>query len=168
MEETIKSIDESRLHLPKQRRSEQARRTNARVEDVCERLRLLALELGPARRLPTIRELCSTLNTSSATLITALDLLENEQIFYRKERQGIFVSEALLKRSIHIAFDVSLITSNATSPFWSLLWGHLAQEAEQRSKIKNEHISFHFLWQSMPHKLTEEHLALFNSPSVNG
>ena len=169
MKEMIRSFDESSAHSTlKQRRSEQSRRTNARVEDVCERLRLLALELGPGSRLPTIRELCGTLNTSSATLITALDLLENEQIFYREERQGIFVSKTLLKRSVHIVFNISTFSDNASSPFWSLLWGHLTRIAEQRSTTKNEHISFHFLYRPPSQPIPEEHLSLLNSPSTDG
>ncbi len=168
MEETIRSFDESATYMPRQRRSEQSRRTNARVEDVCERLRLLALDLGPGSRLPTIRELCGILNTSSATLITALDLLENEQIFYREERQGIFVSKTLLKRSIHIVFNISVFSDNAASPFWSLLWGHVAKLAELRSKTKNEHISFHFLCRPASQPIPEEHLSLLNSPSTDG
>ncbi|WP_338247770.1 substrate-binding domain-containing protein [Dictyobacter halimunensis] len=168
MDARIKSFDVSDLQIPKQRRSEQARRTNARVTEVCERLRSLASELGPGNRLPTIRELCSRLNTSSATLTTALDLLENEQLFYRKERQGIFVSDLLLKRSVHIVFNNSLIANNAASPFWSLLCGRLALVAEQRAKSKNEHISFHFLWRDMPQPIPDEHIALLNSPSVDG
>jgi DNA-binding LacI/PurR family transcriptional regulator len=171
MEETIKSYDESvgsMGSLPRQRRAEQSRRTNARVEDVCERLRVLAMDLGPGSRLPTIRELCGTLNTSSATLITALDLLENEQIFYREERQGIFVSQTLLKRSIHIVFNISMFSENAASPFWSLLWGHVAKIAEMRSKAKNEHISFHFLRRPRSQPIPEEHLSLLNSPSTDG
>lgn len=168
MEEIIKSSRESLVPTPKQRRSEQSRRINAQVEDVCERLRLLALELGPGSRLPTIRELCGTLNTSGATLITALDLLENEHIFYREERQGIFVSKTLLKRSIHIVFNISVFSDNIASPFWSLLWGHITQIAEQRSKIKNEHISFHFSCQPTSRQIPEEYISLLNSPSTAG
>ncbi|WP_161977752.1 GntR family transcriptional regulator [Dictyobacter kobayashii] len=166
---SIKSFDENDLQIPKQRRSEQFRRVNAKVADVSERLRVLASDLGPGSRLPTIRELCSLLNTSSATLTTALDLLENEQIFYRKARHGIFVSDILLKRSIHIVFNISLIASNAASPFWSLLWGKLAQIVEQRAKVENEYTSFHFLSRPLgPHQLPDELITLLNAPTVDG
>ncbi|GCE29563.1 hypothetical protein KDA_50470 [Dictyobacter alpinus] len=168
MDVSIKSIDENDLREPKLRRSKQMRRVNAKVVTVCERLRVLASELGPGSRLPTIRELCHTFNTSSATVTTALDLLENEQIFYRKDRQGIFVSDSLFKRSIHIVFNISMIASNASSPFWSLLWGRLVQIAEYRSKTKNEQISFHFPWHAMPQQLSDEHIALLNSPAADG
>ncbi|GCE29640.1 hypothetical protein KDA_51240 [Dictyobacter alpinus] len=168
MDASIKSFDENDLQGPKLRRSEQTRRANVKVAEVCERLRALAAELGPGSRLPRMRELCSTFNISSATLTTALDLLEYEQIFYRKERQGIFVSNTLLKRSVHVVFNISMIADHATSPFWSLLWGRLAQISEQRSKTKNEQISFHFPGHTMPHQLPDEHIALLNSPAVDG
>lgn len=168
MDDLIKNIEESYLVSPKQRRQASTKRANAKIEEIRERLRALALEKGPGSRLPTIRELCEQLNTSSATLTAALDLLESEQILSRKERQGIFVTDTIHQRSIHIVFNLFPLANMASSPFWSLLWGHLAQEAEQRSSTKNEHYSFHFLWRPMPHQLPEDYIALLNSPAVDG
>jgi DNA-binding LacI/PurR family transcriptional regulator len=73
-----------------------------------------------------------------------------------------------LKRSVHIVFNISVFSDNAASPFWSLLWGHLAQMAEQRSTSKNEHISFHFLCRPPSQQIPEEHLSLLNAPSTDG
>jgi DNA-binding LacI/PurR family transcriptional regulator len=65
-------------------------------------------------------------------------------------------------------FNISTFSDNASSPFWSLLWGHLTRIAEQRSTTKNEHISFHFLYRPPSQPIPEEHLSLLNSPSTDG
>ncbi|GCE50510.1 DNA-binding LacI/PurR family transcriptional regulator [Thermosporothrix hazakensis] len=168
MDDMIKNIEEQYLISPKQRRQASTKRVNAKIKEISDRIRALALEKGPGSRLPTVRELCELLNTSSATVTAALDLLEAEQLLSRKERQGVFVADTIHQRSIHIVFNMFPLANVGSSPFWSLLWGHLAQEVEQRTSIKNEHYAFHFLWRPMPHQLPDSHIALLNSPTVDG
>ncbi len=168
MKEPARDVDELYLVTPRQRRQGTSRRANAKIEDVRERLRALAREKGPGNQLPTIRELCTLFSTSSATLTTALDQLETEHVLCRKERQGVFVSDTIHQGLIHIVFNVSGLTDTGTSPFWSLLWGHLVQETEHRATFKNEQYRFHFLCRPYGLPLPEDYIALLHSPQVGG
>lgn len=162
MTEPIKNLNESYVVSPKRLRQSTLKRTNAKIEEICEQLRALALEKGPGSKLPTVRELCSLLNTSNATLIAALDVLETEHILMRKERQGVFVSETINHKVIHIVFNISCLAEESHSPFWSLLWAQLTQETEHRATYKNENYHFHFICQPFGHPLPEDYLALLN------
>lgn len=120
MDDIIKSSEDTYLISPKQRRQASTKRTNGKIEEIAESLRTLVMQKEPGSRLPTIRELCETLNTSSATLTAALDVLEAEHILTRKERQGVFVADTVHQRSIHIVFNLFPLTNASSSPFWSL------------------------------------------------
>ncbi|WP_161981859.1 substrate-binding domain-containing protein [Dictyobacter alpinus] len=120
-------------------------KTETKVEVIYKQLRDLAFTQGPSTKLPTIRQLCDQLATTRVTLSEALNKLEAEQILYRRERQGIFVSPTIYHKSIGILFDSSLLAGHAASPFWSMLWISLEQEAQQRSTYRNEICTFHFV-----------------------
>jgi DNA-binding LacI/PurR family transcriptional regulator len=117
---------------------------DTKVEDLYQRLRSLALEKGPGAQLPTVRVLCESLATTRVTLREALTLLEAEQIIYTKNRQGIFVSPRIYHKSIHILFSSQSFAAPA-SPFWSMLWVQLEQEAQLRTTFKNEIYIFHLV-----------------------
>ncbi|GCE30976.1 hypothetical protein KDA_64600 [Dictyobacter alpinus] len=131
-------------------------------------MRELALAKGAGSQLPTARELCTQLQTSSATLTAALDLLESEQILCRKERQGVFVADTLYQRTIHIIFNISNMSNIGQSPFWSLLWVKLLEEAEQNAAFKNEQYRFHFLCIDMGQPLPDDYITLLSSAQVDG
>jgi DNA-binding LacI/PurR family transcriptional regulator len=117
---------------------------DTKVDELCQRLRTLALEKGPGAQLPTVRVLCESLATTRVTLREALNLLEAEHIIYTKERQGIFVSPNIYHKSIHIFFASSSFAAPA-SPFWSMLWVELEQEAQRRATFKDEFCTFHLV-----------------------
>jgi DNA-binding LacI/PurR family transcriptional regulator len=117
---------------------------DTKVEELYQRLRALALEKGPGAQLPTVRVLCESLATTRVTLREALTLLEAEHIIYTKNRQGIFVSPRIYHKSIHILFSSHSFAAPA-SPFWSMLWVQLEQEAMQRATFKDEICTFHLV-----------------------
>ncbi|GCE23381.1 substrate-binding domain-containing protein [Dictyobacter kobayashii] len=168
LEKIIKNADSIQVVTPKQLRQATTKRANAKVELVRQKLHALALEIGAGSQLPTIRELCILFQTSSATLTAALDLLESERMLSRKERQGIFVTDSIDRRTIHIIFNVSMMTNVGQSPFWSLLWVQLLQEAEQNAAFKSEQYQFHFLCLQPGQSLPDEYIALLNSSQADG
>lgn len=95
--------------------------------------------------MPTVRELCDLLGTTRVTLKEALNQLETEHILYRKERLGIFVSPKIYHKIIYILFNSSHFTAPASSPFWSMLWLGLEQEAQRRAAFKDEVCIFRFV-----------------------
>lgn len=118
--------------------------TETKVSEIYQRLYALALEKGPDAQLPTVRVLCESLTTTRVTLREALTLLEAEHIIYTKNRQGIFVSPRIYHKSVHILFSSHSFAAPA-SPFWSMLWMQLEQEAQQRANFKNEICTFHLV-----------------------
>lgn len=117
-------------------------KTDTKVKELYKNLRSMALELGPDAQLPTVRALCSHLGTTIVTLREALTLLEAEHIIYTKSRQGIFVSPRIHHKSIHVLFTSHIFAAPA-SPFWSILWVQMEQEALVRSTFKHETCTFH-------------------------
>ncbi|GCE13983.1 hypothetical protein KTT_38420 [Tengunoibacter tsumagoiensis] len=85
------------------------------------------------------------MEVSSVTLRDALDILETEQIIYRKRSLGIFVSPNIHRKSIHIFFSANNLISEVLSPFWALLWMRLEQEVRRREQFKNEIYTFHLV-----------------------
>ncbi|GLV56568.1 hypothetical protein KDH_34080 [Dictyobacter sp. S3.2.2.5] len=120
-------------------------KAETKFEGIYKRLRELAYTRGPGAKLPTIRQLCDELSTTRVTLSDALNKLEAEQILYRKDRQGIFVSPTIYHKAIGILFDPSLLSGPAASPFWSMLWINLEQEAQQRTAYREEICTFRFV-----------------------
>ncbi|GCE11164.1 GntR family transcriptional regulator [Tengunoibacter tsumagoiensis] len=168
MKDLGQSADTNYLVTPKQRRQAATRRTNAKFEEIRDRLHALAVEKGPGSQLPTIRELCTLLNTSSVTLTAALDLLETERVLYRKERQGIFVSEKIHEGTIHVLFNINALADTNASPFWTMLWSQILQEFERRASFKQEQYQFHFLFQPFGRPIPDAYLPLLHAPNVRG
>lgn len=122
--------------------TEKIEKTNTKVKELYKQLRNLALEVGPGAQLPTVRTLCDNLGTTRVTLREALTLLEAEHIIYTRDRQGIFVSPKIHHKSIHIFFSSYGFAAPA-SPFWSMLWMQMEQEAQARATFKKEISTFH-------------------------
>lgn len=119
-------------------------KASTKVKEIYTYLRTMALEMEPNAQLPTFRALCARLGTTIVTLREALALLEAEHIIYTRNRQGIFVSPRIHQKSIHILFSSYGIAAPA-SPFWSILWMHLEQEAQLRATFKHEACTFHLV-----------------------
>jgi DNA-binding LacI/PurR family transcriptional regulator len=117
----------------------------SKVQEFVDQLRLLAQEQGPHAKLPTARELCLQFSISRATLDAGLDQLEREQVIYRKDRSGIFVSPKVHHKFIAVLLNPWLydMHSKENSPFWSILWWHIMIEAQQRSALYNETYNFY-------------------------
>ena len=120
-------------------------RPDTKIQTICTHLSELAVEKGPHARLPTIRELCDLFATSRVTLDEALYTLEQQNVIYRKQGSGIFVSPKIYRKSICILLESAWLSSTGASPFWGMLWGLLAQEARRRARVKNEYHIFNMV-----------------------
>jgi len=108
----------------------------------------MAYRHGPRAKLPTVQELIVHFGAGQATIVSALDELEAQNVLYRKDRQGIFVSPKLNRKLISILLDSQWLRAGS-SPFWGQLWGLFAEEAERRTQTKNEDFLFQLVtaWQ---------------------
>lgn len=87
-------------------------------------LEKLARSLGPGARLPSVRELCSNLKISLATLSTALRSLEAKGVIVRRHGSGIYVtSRVAIPRVAILASATHFLVGG--SPVWGLLVGEL-------------------------------------------
>lgn len=140
------------------------------VADISERLRALALELGPGTKLPTFNELCALLETSRVTLSEVLARLEEQNVIYRLHSKGIFVSPKLHRKTICILLDSSLLAGRSASPFWGTLWELLAREAERRAGAKNEYHCFSLAMRTPEQavKVPEDVMRMIQANQVHG
>ena len=144
--------------------------TETKVQALRAQIYQLATQRGPGEKLPTVRELCEMFHASRVSLYEALDELEAQHVLYREQSKGIFVSPKIHRKSICILLDVSLLLSTGSSPFWGMLWGHIAALTEQRVQVKNEYYSMHIvpLVKHDEPRLPEEVEALIRSGRIHG
>jgi DNA-binding LacI/PurR family transcriptional regulator len=116
-----------------------------RAHDVSVKLRALANQRGPEAKLPTLRELSKSFAVSQTTVIDALDQLERQNVVYRKDRSGIYVSPLLHHKNVRVFFNSDRITGFGHSPFWGILCGLLIREARRRSEQAKMTIEFETL-----------------------
>ena len=83
-------------------------------------LRGMCLRLGVNERLPTVSQLCQSLETSCSTLDRVLRRLKAEQMIVCRQGSGIYVSPLMTRRTIGMVFPC-MIQSQRHSPFWSLV-----------------------------------------------
>lgn len=145
-------------------------RPETKIGEVCTRLRDLALQKEPHARIPTVRDLCEWLHCSRSTLDDALYLLEQQNVIYRKHGSGIFVSPKLHRKTICILLDATQLSEEDASPFWGMLWGLFAQEAQRRALVKNEYHSLHLVVHSpnTEQPLPEEVVTMIQAGRVHG
>lgn len=143
---------------------------NSKVTALCEQLRTMALQKGPENKLPTGQELCALFGTNNATLNDALDILEAQNVLYRKRGSGIYVSPKIYRKNICILLDASKLHSDRASPFWGMLLGLFAQEARHRSACMNEYYSLHILAPPIGEELSlpEEVMEMLQLGRVHG
>jgi DNA-binding LacI/PurR family transcriptional regulator len=115
------------------------------VHSLSQELKDFAIERGPNSKMPTVSELCRLFGTSTATLNTALKDLEEKNVISRRQGSGIFVSHKLHKKMILVLLESSFFFQQSTSPFWGVLWGHMAQIAQERVGVLNEAHQFHLV-----------------------
>ena len=121
------------------------------IHDLCSQLRGLAYAEGPGAKLPTVRELCASFRTHPPALDSALTLLESQHILIRKHGHGIYVSPRVHRKTIAVLLDSSFFQSPGISPFWGMLYGIIAREAEKRMEDNYQDFEFHMTtWSSGP------------------
>lgn len=101
-------------------------------------MRKLAMELGPRARLPTVRDLCDSLDVAKVTLDTALLDLENEGVVDRCHGSGLFVSSRVNQKKIGLVFGRDVFEVGV-SPVCRIL----LQRCQERAGKKDEHFSFY-------------------------
>jgi DNA-binding LacI/PurR family transcriptional regulator len=111
---------------------------DSRVGLVTRQIREMAYSKGPEWKLPTFRELCGTLEASPTTVLGALDNLEAQNVIYRKDRSGIYVSPSINRKCIWIVVDGAELTTGSQSPFWGILLGLFISEAKRRGETHAE------------------------------
>src|SRR5690348_7549022 len=114
------------------KRMHKGKRETSRVGVLSQALRDLAYAKGPDTKLPTVRELCTSFNTSQATVVGALDELELQNVLYRRPGNGIFVSPKLYCKNISVLINAAHVDKEGVSPFWGILWGKLVKEGQRR------------------------------------
>ena len=152
---------------------EQHGRLDSQVQSTCVALRDLAFRLGPSIKLPTVNDLCKSLKISRYTLMDALDILEQQNILYRRQGSGIYVSPKLHRKSVCVLFSSAFIAPKVLSPFWGILWSLIAKEMERRNNTASEYYSFHLMFQSDEVEtdvisLPEEVMAMIRAQKIQG
>ena len=107
-----------------------------------DQIRQMARRMGPNAKLPTRDELCAELGASRATMDGILNILEGENIIFRRQGSGTYVSPRVNCRNILVLITASLIDEGELSPFWGMLWGKLVKEGQRRASYRNEDIHF--------------------------
>ena len=136
---------------------------------VSNQLRSLALSMQPHEKLPTMTEMCEQIGTSRATLSEALDELELQQVIYRQQSKGIFISPHIDRKTICIIFDSSLLEMGASS-FWGNLLSACTQLAQQRAQTQKEYHSIHLIIRkpAQDSQLPEEVMHMIQTQRVHG
>jgi DNA-binding LacI/PurR family transcriptional regulator len=110
---------------------------NRRREAAKLALRALALKIGPNGKLPTIKELCQSLDVAKATVDTALDALEAEGVIRRKHGSGIYVTPRIGQKNIALVFGNNVFGADV-----SPVYPHIIERSRERAASHNENFSF--------------------------
>lgn len=109
-----------------------------KAQDAHERLVAMAQKLGPNAKMPTVQQLRRELQVSITTLDTVLTQLEHQNIIFRKQGSGIFVSPRLSQKCVGLVCDPAFFQAG-TSPFWQ----QLVESARTRATIGGEAFRFY-------------------------
>jgi DNA-binding LacI/PurR family transcriptional regulator len=118
-------------------------RDGTKIRQAHDGIKALAYSRGPNAKLPTARELCTEFDMNWDALSEALRELEDNNIIYRRQGSGIYVSSKLYHKSIAVVLGSTYFHTAGVSPFWNNLWRLFVQEAEQRSTTHSEEFGFH-------------------------
>ena len=111
-----------------------------KLQYICRDLTKQARLLGPEARLPTVRELATSLPASLATVNEALRELEARNIIVRRHGVGIYVSPLIRRRNVLVICRSSFFSRVGTSPFW----GELVEAISQRAALSQTTLTLHF------------------------
>lgn len=114
-------------------------RHQPKTQEVCSRLTELAHSLGPEAKLPSVLELRDGIGVSLGTLNSAMKVLEADNIIYRIQGIGVFVSPSL-QRHVSLICTPDFFHQAGASPFWQLM----VESASERAEAKKEAFSCHF------------------------
>lgn len=95
----------------------------------------LAVEMGPGKRLPSVRQMCLDFDVAKVTIGSVLDEIESRGIIQRRRGSGIYVSPLINQKTIGLVFGQNIF-SQGVSPFCRILIEHCRQQAEI------EHVGF--------------------------
>ena len=121
-------------------------------ENMAERIQELAREVGPNRKLPTVRELCRRFNTTPVTLDRALHAVERKGLVRREQSVGIFVTPYIDCQTLGIVFGQDLFHGQG-SQYWGLLLHELNEAgsaAGHRMRVYIENPGRHLDWHREP------------------
>jgi DNA-binding LacI/PurR family transcriptional regulator len=98
-----------------------------------DRIREMAIKLGPGMKLPTALELSRQLGIAVATLDRSLSYLEKRGVINRRQGSGIYVSKRPAQKTIGLVFGLNIFESGI-SPFYSLLLKHCEHCVDARNE----------------------------------
>ena len=108
-----------------------------------ERLAAMAIQLGPDAKMPTVAQLCQSLEVSTTTVNLALRQLETEGMVIRRNGVGLFVGPKVREKGVQkvaLVFNPAYFRGAGHSPFWDLL----IEESERRAALKQQSFGLHF------------------------
>jgi hypothetical protein len=94
-----------------------------RLPRVIQSIRELAQEIGAGGKLPTLNQWTERLNVSRATVVRALEDLEQQGVLVRRHGSGIYAANDLGRVKILALLNSNLLAD--VSPLWGLLLGEL-------------------------------------------
>ena len=108
-----------------------------------ERLKAMAIGLGPEAKIPTVAQLCQSLEVSTTTLNLALRQLERDGIITRRNGVGLFVGpnvRAKNSQTVALVCNPDYFRAASHSPFWDLL----IEESQRRATLQQQSFGLHF------------------------
>jgi len=112
----------------------------SKFEDVCAEIYRLAKEIGSGGKLPTVAQLCASLEVTVVTLNTALAEMERRGVIVRRRGSGIYVAPRFGLKSVALLCHPVFFQVGA-SPFWEVLVQGITRQALQH----RESFSLHFV-----------------------
>jgi DNA-binding LacI/PurR family transcriptional regulator len=94
--------------------------------------------------LPTVQQLRRELNVSITTLDSALKQLESQNVIFRKQGSGIFVSPRLHQKCVGLVCEPAFFSAGM-SPFWQ----QMIESARSRASLGGEAFRFYLAMRSM-------------------
>lgn len=110
--------------------------SRSKADQTTEMLLTLSRKLGAGAKLPTIRELCDSLQISRPTLDAALDRLEIKGILHRKHGSGIYISSLARTTRIGTVIDPNVLGQGGEGGnFWQMLLNSLQGQCRKRESL---------------------------------
>jgi len=113
-------------------------RLSAKNQEIFQSLVEIAVGLGPEAKLPTVQQLRRDFGVSVATLDGVLSHLESQNVIYRRQGSGIYVSPYLHKKNVGLVIVPEYFRAG-TSPFWA----EIVEDMRQRASLQGEVFRFY-------------------------